>query len=118
MSDPSAPLPPSIAFTSTADEVTRFPLIAWRSFARAVPSNVYWIVVLGMFVVIGFAVLAAQKTGAMSTAEVPPVLLAAYLSYGCGAALDVRSLATSAGVTTRPIRPQSARSRLAKADCC
>jgi len=89
MSDPSAPLPPTIAFTSTADEVTRFRLIAWRSFAQAVPSNVYWIVVLGMFVVIGFAVLAAQKTGTISAAEVPSMLFAAYLSYGCGAALHM-----------------------------
>lgn len=88
MSDLLAPMPPSIAFTATAGEVTRFRWIAGRSIMRAVPSNFYWIVLGGMFVVIGFAVLAAQKTGYISAAEVPPVLLAAYLSYGCGVALS------------------------------
>ncbi len=88
MSDLLAPLPASIAFTATADEVTRFRSIAGRSIARATPSGFYWIVLLGMFVVIGFAVLAAQKTNYISAAEVPPVLLAAYLSYGCGVLLS------------------------------
>jgi hypothetical protein len=88
MSDPLTPLPASIAFTATADEVTRFRWIAGRSVARAAPSGLYWIVLLGMFVVIGFAVLAAQKTDSISAEEVPPVLLAAFLSYGCGVLLS------------------------------
>jgi hypothetical protein len=89
MSDLLAPLPPNIVFTANADEVTRMRRVAGRSMARAMPWGTYWIVLLGMFIVIGLAVVAAQKTGHISASEVPPVLLAAYLCYACGVVLNI-----------------------------
>jgi mRNA-degrading endonuclease YafQ of YafQ-DinJ toxin-antitoxin module len=42
-----------------------------------------------MIFVIGLAVLGAQKAGMLTAANVPPVLLAAYLAYAGGVALMV-----------------------------
>jgi YcxB-like protein len=51
------------------------------------PWYSFWIVLGAMFFVIGFAVLGVQKTGRISVAEAPDVLLAAYVAYAFGAGL-------------------------------
>ena len=86
MSDPIPPLPSPLVFAYRPGEPSHFSVLAGNSLQRVLPWYSFWIVLVGMFFVIGFAVLGAQKWGRISAAEVPAVLFAAYLAYGCGAA--------------------------------
>jgi hypothetical protein len=88
MSDPVPPLPSPLVFAYRPGEPSHFSVLAGNSLQRTLPWYSFWIVLFGMFFVIGIAVLGAQKWGRISAAEVPAVLFAAYVAYGCGAALS------------------------------
>lgn len=87
MSDPAPTFPPPLVFAYRQGELTRCSRLAARSLSRAVPWYSFWIVLGAMVFVIGFAVLGVQKTGRISAAEVPDVLLAAYVAFAFGAGL-------------------------------
>jgi hypothetical protein len=87
MSDPASTFPPPLVFAYRQGELTRSSRLAGRSLSRIMPWYSFWIVLGAMFFVIGFAVLGVQKTGRISVAEAPDVLLAAYIAYAFGAGL-------------------------------
>jgi len=89
MSDTASPFPVSLRFAYRADDRQQLRGFAKKSLDRKVPATAFWIVALGMYFVMGFVVLGAQKSGFIKTAEVPHVLFAAYAAYTLGAALVV-----------------------------
>ncbi len=82
-------IPSPLVFTYQDGEPARVRKEARRSYARAADGFSLWALVVSMIFVIGLAVLGAQKAGMLTAANVPPVLLAAYLAYACGVALMV-----------------------------
>ncbi len=85
MSNP--PLPPRLAFDYREGELVLFRIMAGYSLNRSLPWNSYWIVLGSMIFIIGFAVLGAQKSGLILSAQVPTVLLTAYFAFACGVGL-------------------------------
>jgi YcxB-like protein len=85
MTEPAPTLPPPLAFTYHKGEPARFRELTGLRIARVLPWNSFWIVLFAMIFIIGFAVLAAQKTELIDEFDVPPVLFTAYLAFGCGA---------------------------------
>jgi hypothetical protein len=81
-------LPPLI-FTYQDGELNRFRKQAGRSFYGGNESYSWWGLLLAMIVVIGLAVLAAQKSGLITRSQVPAMLIAAYVAYSCGTALTM-----------------------------
>ncbi len=80
-------IPSSLVFTYQDGEFQRFRREAARS--RGSVAYGLWLIALPMIVVIGVAVLAAQKAELIEPTEVPSVLIAAYLAYACGVGLVV-----------------------------
>jgi hypothetical protein len=62
-------------------ELQRLRALAAKSFENTIPWSSPWIVLFGMFFVIGFAVLGAQKIGLVAARDVPPSLFTAYAAY-------------------------------------
>jgi hypothetical protein len=87
MSDPAPTFPSPLVFAYRQGELTNCSRLAARSLSRIVPWYSFWIVLGAMVFVIGFAVLGVQKAGRISAAEVPDVLLAAYVAFAFGAGL-------------------------------
>ena len=85
MSDPAPTFPPPLVFAYWQGELTNCSRLAARSLSRIVPWYSFWIVLGAMVFVIGFAVLGVQKAGRITAAEVPNVLLAAYVAFAFGA---------------------------------
>lgn len=85
MSNP--PLPPRLAFDYREGELVLFRIMAGYSLNRSLPWNSYWIVLGSMIFIVGFAVLGAQKSGLILSAQVPTVLLTAYFAFACGVGL-------------------------------
>ena len=88
MSSPVPRLPSPLVFAYRPGEPSHFSVLAGNSLQRVLPWYSFWFALVGMFFVIGFTVLGAQKWGRISAAEVPAVLFAAYVAYGCGAGLS------------------------------
>ena len=80
-------IPSPLVFTYQDGEFQRFRREAARS--RGSVAYGLWLIALPMIVVIGVAVLAAQKAELIEPTEVPSVLIAAYLAYACGVGLVV-----------------------------
>jgi hypothetical protein len=87
MSNPAPTFPSPLVFAYRQGELTRCSRLTGRSLSRIMPWYSFWIVLGAMFFVIGFAVLGVQKSGRISVAEAPDVLLAAYVAYAFGAGL-------------------------------
>jgi hypothetical protein len=88
MTEPAPP--PPFTFTYRKGEPARFRELNGLRISRVLPWNLFWIVVIAMIFVIGLAVLAAQKAGLIDAFDVSPVLLTAYLAFGCGAWVFMR----------------------------
>jgi hypothetical protein len=78
-------IPSPLVFTYQDCELQRFRREAARS--RGSAAYALWLIALPMIVVIGVAVLAAQKAELIEPREVPSVLIAAYLAYAFGVGL-------------------------------
>jgi hypothetical protein len=76
-----------LVFTCQDGELRRFRKQAGRSFYGKNESYSWWGLLLGMVLVIGLAVLAAQKIGLLAASQVPAVLIAAFAGYACSTAL-------------------------------
>jgi hypothetical protein len=90
MTDPTAAFPAHFRFAYRPGEALRLRELAGHALDRTMPWYSFWVVLLGMFFVIGFVVLGAQRSGVIDTDEVPTVLFTAYMAYGCGTCLVLR----------------------------